>query len=140
MSYFSDPKSIQSFTAGCKVFSVLLQSSAARFVLVTRIESPRCCFLVSLESICSFCFQRCSVHLRLQPRLLILSALSRHVSQPLLVVTTETIDLDQVVVSGLVLGLMENKVAKRGEQEERGNIKNINQSRKHLFCFNRVDP
>lgn len=95
-----------------EIFSVMLQSSAALLVLVTRMISPCCCFLVPLDlrlSICSFCFQHCSVRLRLQLCLLVLSALSRHVSQPLLVVTTETIDLDQVVVSGLVLGFMEGR-------------------------------
>lgn len=91
---------------------VLLQSSAAHLVIFTRIISPCCCSLVSLgfcQTIFSFCFQPCSVRSHLLLRLLVLSALSRHVSQPLLVVTTEPINLDQVVVSGLVLGLIEGK-------------------------------
>lgn len=55
------------------------------------------------QSICSFCYHDCRVHLWLHLCLLILSALSRRVSQPLLVEAAKTIDVDQVVVSGLVL-------------------------------------
>lgn len=136
MSHYFDSKPIQCYTAECKqtnrgsrskitLSGVQLQSSPALLVLFMRIKSRGCCSLVPLglcQCICSFCFHHCRVRLRLQLRLLILNALSRHLSQPLLVVTTETIDLDQVVVSGLVLGLMEVNTK----------IKNMHQSRNHL--------
>lgn len=99
---------------------VLGQSSAAP--LVSRIVSPRCCSLVLLalcQSIVSFFFNDCCVRLRLQLGELILSALSRHVSQPLLVVTTETINMDQVVVSRFVLEVMERKKKTKDKQEQK---------------------
>ena len=91
-----------------KKYILALQSS----LVLTRTESPGCCFLVPLrwrQSICSFCFQLCSFCFSVKFCLFVLRIQSRHELQPLLVVTTKTINLDQVVVSGLVLGMREEE-------------------------------
>lgn len=85
-----------------------------------RIMSSFCCSLVLLslhQSICRLCFQLCRVALSLWFSLFTFSFLCRHGSQPLLVVTAETIDLYQVVVSGLVLE------SEKRTEDERGEIK-----------------
>lgn len=79
-----------------------------------RLISLRYCFLVPLsvrQSISSFCFKHGRVCL--QVFLHVIGALSRHVSQPLLVVTPETINVDQIVVSGFVLGIERSERMKK---------------------------
>lgn len=72
-------------------------SSQRSTVLPAGVISPRCCSLVLLalsQLVQSVCPGGCRVRLCLQLCLLILSALSRCVLQPLLVEASKTIDVD----------------------------------------------
>lgn len=91
----------------------LSQRSAA---LLAGVISPRCCPLVLLglrQPVRGRRLADCRVTLCLLLRLLVLSALSGRVSQPLLVEASEAVDVDQVVVPGFVLVGMKYNVRKQ---------------------------